>query len=339
MALAEPVLVDGEVRGAMVTVSPTGSLRRAVLMEWAALLAGGLSALALAALAALPLVRWIMRPVQALDTGLSGVATSVLSGEPAEPLADGKGPPELRRLILSFDRMAAAVSQAITTQRKFVEDASHQLRNPLTALRLRLDNVVGHVDADANEEHLAALEEAGRLGDVLDGLLALARADRLATELVTHELDPEIAEGLDRWRVLAEAGGLTLDRTGRPGLAVRATPGAVRAVLDNVLDNAIKFSPVGGRVTVHVATEPGEDGAQTVLLSVSDQGPGIAPDELPRATDRFWRSPSQGGVDGSGLGLAIVLATVLRCRGELRLAEADGGGLRVTVRLPACPFR
>jgi signal transduction histidine kinase len=336
MVLAEPVLVDGEVRGAMVTVSPTDSLRRAVSVEWALLLVGGLLALALAALAALPLVRWIMRPVQALDTGLSGVASSVLSGEPAEPLAAGKGPPELRRLILSFDRMAAAVSQAITTQRKFVEDASHQLRNPLTALRLRLDNVVGHVDAGANEEHLAALEEAGRLGDVLDGLLALARADRLATELITVELDPEIDEGLDRWRVLAEAYELTLARTGQPGLAARVPPGAVRAVLDNVLDNAIKFSPAGGRVTEHVAAEPGQGDAPVVLLSVRDQGPGIAPDELPRATDRFWRSPTQRAVEGSGLGLAIVRATVMRCHGELNLAPAEGGGLLVTVRLPAC---
>jgi signal transduction histidine kinase len=333
MLLAEPVLVDGEVRGAVVTESPTDALRRHVLLVWSGLLAAGLFALALAALVALPLVRWIMRPVQRLDSGLARVASSVLSGEPAEPVSDGRGPAELRRLVSSFDQMAATVTQALATQRAFVADASHQLRNPLTALRLRLHNLDGQVIDAAAEQHEAALEEADRLGEVLDGLLALARAERIPTEVDTVELDEAVEDRLDAWRVLAEAGGLSMAHTGELGLRVRVPGGTVETLLDAVLDNAIKFSPPGG--TIDVRTDRAEPGQ--VLLSVRDQGPGLAPDELARATDRFWRSPGQPNVEGSGLGLAIARTTAQRCGGALRLDLPAGGGLRVCIQLPSPP--
>ena len=105
-------------------------------------------------------MRWILRPVRRLDEGTGRVAAAVLAGAAPEPVADGTGPPELRRLSVSFDRMAETVTQAYAAQRAFVADASHQLRNPLTALRLRLSNLDGHVDAAGAEDHVAALEEA-----------------------------------------------------------------------------------------------------------------------------------------------------------------------------------
>ncbi|HEY2204522.1 MAG TPA: HAMP domain-containing sensor histidine kinase [Pseudonocardia sp.] len=330
MLLAEPVLVDGEVRGAVVTVSTTGSLRRDVLAEWLVLLAAGLVALGLATLAALPVVRWILRPVRRLDAGLSRVAGSVLSGQPAEPVADGRGPAELLRLTESFDRMAATVTQTLATQRAFVADASHQLRNPLTALRLRLDNLDGQDGPAAAEERAAALEEADRLGEVLDGLLALARAERAPTGATVVELDDVLADRLDAWRVLAEHEGLRLRRTGTSGLRAWVPSGAVETLLDAVLDNAVKFSPTGGVVAVHTESDGGQ-----VVLSVRDRGPGIPADELERATDRFWRAPAQHNFSGSGLGLAIALSTVRRCDGELTLDLPDGGGLRVSARLPS----
>jgi signal transduction histidine kinase len=333
MPLAEPVLVDGEVRAAVLTVSPTTTLCRHVLLVWAGLFGAGLLALALAALVALPLVRWIMRPVQRLDSGLARVAAGVLSGEPAEPVADGRGPSELRRLSTSFDQMAATVTQALATQRAFVADASHQLRNPLTALRLRLHNLDGQVSPAAAEEHEAALEEADRLGEVLDGLLALARAERAPAAAEEVALDEAVEDRLDAWRVLAEAGGLELCHTGRSGLRVRVPPGTVPTVLDAVLDNAIKFSPPGGEISVHTV----RDGDGRVLLAVRDHGPGLTAEELERATDRFWRSPAQSNVEGSGLGLAIARTTAGRAGGELGLERPEGGGLRVCVRLPAAP--
>jgi signal transduction histidine kinase len=329
MLLAEPVLVDGEVRGAAVTISPTDTLRNNVLAEWLLLLCAGLIALALAVLAALPVVRWILRPVGRLDAGLSRVAASVLSGVPAEPVGEGRGPAELRRLTSSFDQMAATVTQTLAAQRAFVADASHQLRNPLTALRLRLNNLDG-AGANAAEEQQAALEEADRLGIVLDGLLALARAERAPTGAETIELDKVLDLALERWRVLAEHEGLRLERTGCAGLWAHAPAGTAETVLDAVLDNAIKFSSAGGAIEVHT-----EEAGERVLFAVRDHGPGLAPEELDKATARFWRSPAQHNMEGSGLGLAIALSSVRRCGGELTLQSPEGGGLRVAVWLPA----
>ncbi|MGI8814525.1 MAG: sensor histidine kinase [Pseudonocardia sp.] len=328
MLLAEPVLVEGEVKGAIVTVSPTDALRHEVLVEWLALLAAGLVALALAVAVALPVVRWIMRPVQRLDGGLSRAAAAVLSGGPAEPVADGRGPPELRRLASSFDQMVATVSQSMAAQRAFVADASHQLRNPLTALRLRLDNLGSAPDA---EQHRAALEEADRLGEVLDGLLALARAERPVTDRAVVELDDVLVDRLEAWRVLVEHEGLRLCQTGPTGLRGLAAPGTVEAVLDALLDNAVKFSPLGGEICVGTGVEDGQ-----VLFSIRDHGPGLAAEELERATDRFWRSPAHHNLDGSGLGLAIAASMLRRCGGDLTLELPAGGGLRVLARLPEC---
>jgi signal transduction histidine kinase len=329
MVLAEPVLVDGEVRGAVATVSPTDGLRRRLETEWLVLLAAGLVALVLAVGAALPLVRWIMRPVQRLDNGLARAAAAVLSGGPAEAVADGRGPPELRRLTSSFDQMVSTVSQSMAAQRAFVADASHQLRNPLTALRLRLDNLDPGADP---EQHHAALEEAERLGELLDGLLSLARAERPATQPTIIELDNVLADRIEAWRVLAEHLGLSLRRSGPSGLRAMAPAGTAESVLDALLDNAVKFSPAGAEIVVTTASGDGE-----VVFEVRDRGPGLSAEELERATDRFWRSPAHHNMEGSGLGLAIAASMLRRCGGDLRLELPAGGGLRVVVCLPPAP--
>ncbi len=328
IVLAEPVLLDSGVAGVAVTISPTDELRAGELRVWSLVVAAGVLALALSALAALPIVRWILRPVRRLDEGTGRVAAAVLAGADAEPVADNSGPPELRRLSASFDRMAETVTQAYSAQRAFVADASHQLRNPLTALRLRLSNLEGHVDPEAAEEHIAALEEAERLSTLLDGLLALARAERTAP-LVTVDVDTGVADRIEAWRPLAEHTGLRLERSGVRGLRAVGPSGVIETVLDAVLDNAVKFSPEGGSVAVDTTTRDGH-----VEIAVRDRGPGMAPEELERATNRFWRSPEQSNVEGSGLGLAIAARTTEVAGGELRLELPPGGGLRVVARLP-----
>lgn len=329
LVIAEPVLVDGEVRGAVVTVSPTTALHQRELETWALIAGAVLLALALGVLVSLPVVRWILHPVRRLDEGTGRVASAVLAGGAAEPVADDSGPPELRRLSVSFDRMAETVTGALAAQRAFVADASHQLRNPLTALRLRLSNLQGHVDGAAVDDHGAALEEAERLSELLAGLLALARTERTAP-LVEVDVDAAVGDRVEAWRPLAEHTGLRLELDGQPGLTVAAPAGAVETVLDAVLDNAVKFSSAGDAITVHTARRNGR-----VEISVRDTGPGLEADELERATDRFWRSPSQSNVDGSGLGLAIAARTVELSGGSLTLESPEGGGLRVVARLPA----
>ncbi len=331
IVLAEPILLDSGVGGVAITVSPTDRLRAGELRLWLLVVAAGVLALALAALVSLPVVRWILRPVQRLDEGTGRVAVAVLAGADAEPVADNTGPPELRRLSVSFDRMAETVTQAYSAQRAFVADASHQLRNPLTALRLRLSNLDGHVDAAAADDQAAALEEAERLSTLLDGLLALARAERTAP-LVAVDVDAGVDDRVEAWRPLAEHTGLRMERTGTRGLRALGPSGVIETVLDAVLDNAVKFSPEGGSVSVDTALCDGH-----VEIAVRDTGPGMAPEELERATDRFWRSPEQSNVEGSGLGLAIAARTTEVAGGELRLELPPGGGLRVIARLRTAP--
>ncbi len=328
LVIAEPVLVDGEVRGAVVSVSPTRALHERELETWALIAAAVLLALVLGVLVSLPVVRWILGPVRRLDEGTGRVAAAVLAGGAADPVSADSGPPELRRLSASFDRMVETVTGVLAAQRAFVADASHQLRNPLTALRLRLQNLQGHVDAAATDDHIAALEEAERLSTLLDGLLTLARTER-AAPLAEVDVDAAVGDRVEAWRPLVEDTGLRLDRDGRRGLAVTSPLGAIETVLDAVLDNAAKFTAPGGAVTVHTAACDG-----LVEISVRDTGPGLAADELERATDRFWRSPTQSNVEGSGLGLAIAARTVERAGGRLRLESPPDGGLRVVAVLP-----
>ncbi len=289
LVLAEPVLVDGEVVGAAVTVSPTDALRAAELRTWALLAGLVLAALLLGVLVALPLVRWILGPVRRLDEGTGRVEASVRAGSKPDPVARNAGPPELRRLSVSFDRMAASVTQAMSAQRAFVADASHQLRNPLTALRLRLSNLAGHVDRDGADEHAAALEEAERLSSVLDGLLALARAEGVAGRRCAGTRCPTWTP---RWTTGWRRGGrwpsTVASSCVRSGPRRPARPDRRRA----------GSRPYWTRCwTTRSSTRPTAAGSRSarcgaagrVGIEVTDGGPGMTAEQLARATDRFWR--------------------------------------------------
>jgi signal transduction histidine kinase len=332
LVLAEPVLVDGEVRGAVVTLSPTDHTRERVLDWWGALVLASLLVLGLALLLALPVVRWILRPVLRLDEATGALVGAVVSGRPATPVGDEHGPPELRRLGRSFDQMAASVGDVLAAQRAFVSDAAHQLRNPLTALTLRLGNLEGHVDADAEAHRVAAAEETTRLRDILEDLLTLARAEASSVDPVPVDVDREVAGRLSAWQPAAASRGVHLVLAGEPGGRALAPPRGVATVLDALLDNALKFTADDTLVEVAVHRVDGR-----VQIAVRDHGPGLRAEELDRATDRFWRSPAHQNVPGSGLGLAIVRRLVARVAGEVTLDLPDDGegGLRVTVDLPA----
>ncbi|WP_433270210.1 HAMP domain-containing sensor histidine kinase [Actinosynnema sp. CS-041913] len=330
LVLAEPVLVDGEVRGAVVTFSPTTKTRFEVLVWWLVLLAASLLVLALAVLAALPLVRWTLRPVRRLDDATGALLAAVVSGRPVQPVGSSSGPPELRQLSRSFDQMAANVGDVLAAQRAFVADASHQLRNPLTALKLRLSNLEGHVSGDAVVHQVAALDEADRLNRILEELLSMARAGSPSVDPVAVDVDRAVAGRLSAWQPAAASRSVQLVLDGEPGGQALAPPRGVEAVLDALLDNALKFAPDETLVRVDVRRH-----SSFVHLSVRDEGPGLAPEELERATDRFWRSPAHQNIQGSGLGLALVRQIVERVDGSVRLSLPEGGGLCVAVTFPA----
>lgn len=352
LVIAEPVLVDGEVRGAAVTISSTAQLHGRVLVWWLVISIGGVLALFAATLLALPVVRWMLRPIRELDEATGRVAAAVAGGAEFAPVA-ATGPPELRKLVRSFDQMAATVVDILAAQRAFVADASHQLRNPLTALQIRLSNVADQVAETGSEDFEAATAETKRLSQVLEELLAMARAESASAEPVIIDASATMAERVGAWRAVAVAGEVELRLDTEPELYVLAVPRAVDGVLDALLDNALKFTArqhstdqepdtaaTGradhtGRNGAGAVEVTGRRAGDAVVISVRDHGPGLDPAELARATDRFWRSPSHQNVTGSGLGLAIVQRVVERSGGSLRLDLPDGGGLRVSIELPA----
>lgn len=330
MVVAEPVLLDGEVLGVAVTVSSTERARDTVIGWWSALAAGTIIAIALAVLAALPIVRWVMRPVLRLDDATAHLSDAVVKGEEVDPIGASGGPPELRRLTTSFDQLAATVSDTLAAQRAFVADASHQLRNPLTALRLRLGNLDGHLSDDAVEHQTAAIAEADRLGRILDELLAMARAESGSVDPVEVDVDQVVKQRVAGWQAVAVHRNVSLVLAGEPGGRALMPPRGLEAVLDALLENALKFTGPGTLVEVEVRRADG-----MVSVSVRDHGPGLLPEELPRVTDRFWRSREHQNVHGTGLGLAIVRRIVERVSGSVEVSVPEDGGLLVRIGVPA----
>jgi signal transduction histidine kinase len=215
--------------------------------------------------------------------------------------------------------MADNVADALGRQRAFVAQASHQLRNPLTALRIRMDNLADHVDAPGREEHRETLDEVDRLGLILDGLLALASAERGQHGCQVVDAAAVADQRVAAWQPLAERREITLRRTGASRADASAVATGVDQALDALIDNALKFAGPGATVLVDV-----KPNGASVDIDVVDDGPGLSAEERRLAVGRFWRAPHAQNDDGAGLGLPI--ATVL--------AEVSGGGLRL---LPALP--
>jgi signal transduction histidine kinase len=332
LVVAEPVLVDGEVLGVAVTVSDTSGARARVVGWWGFLAASAVVAILIAIASALPVVRWVLRPVRRLDEATASLGSALLRGDQVDPIGAGGGPPELRRLSQSFDQMALAVGDAVAAQRAFIADASHQLRNPMTALRLWLGNLAAHVTPSGVDHHAAAVVEADRLARILDELLGMARAESGVVAPVEVDVDQVVKTRLANWSSLAASRDVSLVLAGQPGGHAMALPRGLETILDALLDNALKFTGTGTMVIVEVRRADG-----VVSVSVRDHGPGLAPDELERATDRFWRSRRHQNVPGTGLGLAIVRRIVERAGGAVAVELPEGGGLLVRVDLPAAP--
>lgn len=244
-----------------------------------------------------------------------------------------RGAPEIRSLTHSVNRMADRLEDLLRQQRAFAGDASHQLRTPLTALRLRLDSAADLVDTDpdaARDILASAQEEAFRLQRIIDGLLMLSRAE---AGIAPQEIDlAEVARArADQWQPLADESEVRIAVAAPPTAPALAVPGAAEQIIDNLIDNSLAVSPPG--CTIEVAVAPALD-ADFVDLHVRDEGPGMSVEDCARAFDRFWRGSSDTG--GSGLGLAIVarLARVSGATAELtpRTLTGGTGGLDARIR-------
>lgn len=328
LVVAVPISDGGAVLGVILTVSPTDRNRRAVLSVWVVLALIGVLAVAACLTTAHRLAGWVLRPVTRLDAA----AHEIAEGDSAARVPPGVGPPELRRLSASFNEMADAVAEAMQRQREFVAHASHQLRNPLTVLRLRIEDLGSRYDdQELRTDREFALEETDRLADVLDGLLALASAERGRQRMETVDATALATDRAKAWQPLADRRGiaLTTDLPAEP-VPARVVATALDQVLDALIDNALKFTPAGGTVTLGLRAV---DGGTEV--SVRDTGPGLTEEQCRQATERFWRAADTQNVDGAGLGLSIVAVLMEASGGHFGLAPAPGGGLEATIRLTA----
>ncbi|GIE31652.1 two-component sensor histidine kinase [Actinoplanes italicus] len=328
LMVAVPISDGGAVLGVVLTVSPTDRSRRDVLTVWLVLTLVGALAVAACLTTADRLASWVLRPVTRLDAA----AHEIAEGDSAARVVPGLGPPELRRLSASFNEMADAVAEAMERQRSFVAHASHQLRNPLTVLRLRIEDLGSRLDDDdLRSDHEFALEETDRLADVLDGLLALARAERGRHQIEVADATALTADRVKAWQPLAERREVELVAELPDGpMPARLVATALDQALDALIDNALKFTPAGGRVVVRLRSADG--GAE---VSVRDTGPGMTEEQCRQATERFWRAADAQNVDGAGLGLSIVAVLVEASGGRFTLAPADTGGLNATIRFRA----
>ncbi|MEU9453003.1 HAMP domain-containing sensor histidine kinase [Streptomyces sp. NPDC048277] len=292
----------------------------------------GLAVLVLAAAAAIGAVaaRRITRPLRELNSMASKFSDGDLTAR--SPVT---GPAETQTLARTLNQGAERLDTLVASQRIFVADASHQLRTPLTALRLSLDNIADGVDDEfVREDVEQATAEVVRMSRLVNGLLVLARAEAKVTAPEPLPLLDIVDERLSLWRPAADERGVHIAlrgiADGRP--SVLASPGHLDQVLDNVLSNALEVSPDGATITVGVETT-----ADDVILSVLDEGPGMTDAEKSRAFDRFWRGRGLTGRSGSGLGLAVVRQLLTDDGGTVTLRDAPGGGLCVSISLRASP--
>ena len=325
--VAVPVLSGADVLGAVRLTYPAATVSTAVNQKIAVLGIVGLTTVLLGSLIGLLLSRSVTRRLRLLRD-----ATERFSeGDRTARAEATSGPPELRSLAGSFNEMAGRLDDLVEQQRSFAADASHQLRTPLTALRLRLERAreLAPSDPDGAVARVEAAEsELDRLESIIEGLLVLSRAEGgIPVEPV--DLTAAAIDRVDQWNALAEESGrrVELERmtTGHDDFVVAAVPTAVEQIIDNLVDNALRVSPETGVVTVRLA----EEGDWTVL-HVLDRGPGLDEPDREHAFERFWRA--RGDQQGSGLGLAIVAQLARASGATVALEPRSGGGLDAIVR-------
>jgi two-component system OmpR family sensor kinase len=272
-------------------------------------------------------VRLSLRPMERVGRRAAKVDLHAL-----KPLEVEKAPVELRPFIESINRMIERLSVLVNAERKFIADAAHELRSPISAMQLQIDNL-RDAPPDQYRERFDELQRGvARTGSLVSQLLGLARAEiggaqRAVETIALTRLVPDVLADL---LPLADARGVDLGVERLDDASVRATEGDLRVLVKNLVDNAIRYVHAGGRVDVSVLRD-----AQKVTIEVSDDGPGIAEKDLPHVFDRFFRA-ANNDVEGSGLGLAIAQALAQSYGGCVTLANRGDAksGIIARIELP-----
>jgi signal transduction histidine kinase len=323
-------------QGAVRVTLPTTMVHARVFAVWLLLALAGLAVLTGVAAVAFAFARWTGRPIRQLEEATHRLA----EGGAATSVVVTSGPPEVRSLAAAFNTTAARLEHLLASQRAFAGEASHQLKTPLAALRLRLENLEPDIAQRARPSLDAAVTETDRLARMVEGLLAMARLEEAAAIPAQVDLGAVCAERHRTWGPLFERDGVSLVLFAGTVGPVTAVPGAVEQILDNLLSNALRASPAHSTVTMelrlHVPARRALRDARPhwVDLHVTDEGPGMTPEQRARAFDRFWRAPG-APKGGTGLGLSLVQRLAHASGGEVSLREAATGGLDAVVRLPS----
>ena len=315
-----------------VEVGTSGASTEATLAQVLVMLAIGLPvAVGVAVAGGFVLVRRALDPV----ARIAATAEAITQHNLSERLPVVKSGDEIERLSVSLNHMISRLEDAIRGSKQFVADASHELRTPLTVMRGELEGMAqdAQLGPETREALGSVLEEVDRLGEIVEGLLALSRLDagEAPGEWVRFDLAELAATTAGQMSLLAEDKEVRVECDSAPGVTVQGDRARLKQVVVNLLDNAIKYTPRGGRVSLSVRRE----GAHAVL-DVSDNGIGIPAEALPHVFRRFYRvdgsrSREQGG---AGLGLSIVKSICAAHGAEVEVASTPGGGSRFRIRQP-----
>lgn len=320
LVVSVPVTDRGDVIGALRVSASMTEVESSVHSSWLALSLIGLAVVAAGLVLAWILAGSMARPVEKLRAAAGRLGRGDLDAR-VEP----EGPQEIDELGRSFNRMAGELSANLAAQRDFVANASHQLRTPLTGIKLRLEAIRAE-GGDAAAEAAKAEAELDRLSALVDDLLALARAvgERSPGEIV--EVGEALRAAGRRWAEPAAEAGHELHVSDGEGGRIWAAPDDVAHILDNLLENAIRYSPPGTRIEV----ELDRNGSRTGFV-VSDTGPGIPPQERAHVFERFYRGgEGRSAGPGTGLGLAIVAELAERWDGTAELLAGPGARVRAS---------
>jgi two-component system, OmpR family, sensor kinase len=286
-----------------------------------------LAAIGLAVVAGAFVLAWILATTVSRPLGRLRDTAGELGGGDLDARAPTDGPAELAALGISFNRMADALGSSMRAQRDFVANASHQLRTPLTGIKLRLEAIRAEGGV-AGENAEKAEEELDRLEALVDDLLALAGAATPPHAGDTVDLSSVAQDAVERWQAPAGEAEKTVEAGGLEQALVFADPADLAHVVDNLIENALRYAPPGTQVTVESSSENGRG-----TLVVADNGPGIPEDDRARVFERFYRGSNGRRLGpGTGLGLAIVAELVERWDGQVTLADGPGTRVRVVFR-------
>ncbi len=291
-----------------------------------AVVLGSAIAVAIALIGAAVVSRAITIPLRRLVEA----AHRLRAGDLAARAGVAAAPGELGQLSGAFDGMAETLEREREARRRLISDLAHEIRTPVAVLQGNLEELVDAI-AEPTPERLGSLhEEALRLGALIEDLDALARADAPVTVIDRVPVDlRELARAqIEALRPHLDAKALTIEPRLDP-VTVRGDRARLGQVLANLLGNAVKFTPEGGRIIVRVDSADGLG-----RISVADSGPGIPPEERERVFDRFWRGGAASAVSGRGIGLAVVAEIVRAHGGEVEVASSSVGGAQFTVMLP-----